>query len=514
MTEISTAPEARETWTRNSGFILAAIGSAVGLGNIWRFPGVAYESGGGAFLIPYLLALLTAGIPILFLDYAIGHRERGVAPLAFRRLRRHAEGIGWFQTGLLFVIGVYYAAVIAWAMSYFVYSFTLKWGDDSQTFFLEDFLRVGDPEISTTVVGHVAVPLVIVWLSVMTVLCLGVSRGVEKVNIVFIPLLLIGFSGLVIRALTLPGATEGLNALFTPKWDALTDLDVWIAAYSQIFFSLSIAFGIMIAYSSFQRRRANMTTSGLVVAFANSSFEILAGIGVFSALGFLAYQQQVAVSDLEGLSGPILTFVTFPAVISEMPGATLFGLVFFGSLVVAGFTSLISLLIGVSNALQEKFGLGRVPAAVLVTGVSGLISVALFSTTSGLIALDTVDQFANNLGVVTSAIVMTVFVVWVVRNGDLLRRHLNAVSTFQLGRWWLILIGGVAPAFLTIMLIQKVVSLIKDGYEGYPGWYVGLFGWGTIVLLVVVAIVFSVPSWKGRDNPEFIPWPPLDKEAS
>ena len=124
----------REQWGSQTGFILAAIGSAVGLGNIWRFPGVAYDNGGGAFLIPYLVALITAGIPILFLDYAIGHRFRGSAPTALRRLGgsrgRWLEGLGWFQVAIAFVIAIYYAVVIAWAMSFFVFSFDLRWGDD------------------------------------------------------------------------------------------------------------------------------------------------------------------------------------------------------------------------------------------------------------------------------------------------------------------------------------------------------------------------------------------------
>src|SRR5690606_3311928 len=121
----------REQWSGQLGFIMAAVGSAVGLGNIWRFPGVAYENGGGAFLIPYLVALITAGIPILFLDYAIGHRFRGSAPAAFRRLGgKWLESLGWFQVMIAFVIGLYYTAVIAWALSYFVFSFDLRWGDD------------------------------------------------------------------------------------------------------------------------------------------------------------------------------------------------------------------------------------------------------------------------------------------------------------------------------------------------------------------------------------------------
>ena len=515
MAGTNTAPavEQRDTWTHNTGFILAAIGSAVGLGNIWRFPGVAYESGGGAFLIPYLLALLTAGIPILFLDYAIGHRYRAAAPLAYRRMAKPAETLGWFQIGLSFVIAVYYAAVVAWSLSYFVYAFDLRWGEDTLGFFTGEYLQVGDPEISTTIVSSVAIPLVLVWVAILVVLALGVSRGVQRVNVIFIPLLVVAFLGLVIRALTLPGAADGLDALFTPNWSALLDLNVWIAAYAQIFFSLSIAFGIMVTYASFQRRKANMTSSGLVVAFANSSFEILAGIGVFATLGFFAHQQQVAVGDLEGLTGPILSFVTFPAVISEMPGGNIFGVVFFAALVLAGFTSLISILLGVAASMQEKFGLGRRTAALMVAAVSGTLSIALFSTTSGLLALDTVDQFANNVGIVLSAIVMTVVVVWVFRRSELLRQHLNAVSTFKVGRIWIGLLGILVPGFLLVMLGQKVVTLIGEGYEGLPTWYVGLFGWGMLALVVLAAVVLAAIPWKGRDGAEdFRPWPELEEE--
>lgn len=500
----------RQTWTSNRGFILAAIGSAVGLGNIWRFPGVAYDSGGGAFLIPYLIALVTAGLPILFLDYAIGQRYRGSAPLALRRLWRRAEVIGWFQTMLLFIISVYYAAVIAWALSYFYFSFGNKWGTDTKNFFVADYLHASEPGVSAELVAGVAWPLALVWVAIIVVLAAGIAGGVEKVNVIGIPLLVLGFGALVIRAVTLPGASDGLNALFTPDWGALTDLNVWIAAYSQIFFSMSIAFGIMIAYSSFQRRRANMTSSGLVVGFANSSFEILAGIGVFSALGFLAHQEGVAVGDLEGLTGPILSFVTFPAVISEMPGSVLFGALFFGSLVIAGFTSLVSLVVGVSVAVQEKFGLSQRVAAVVVGGVSAVLSFGLFATTTGLFTLDTVDMFANNIGVVASAIAMCVAVVWLAREGDVLRRHLNAISTFRLGRWWLALIGVFAPVFLLVMMIQKVIDLIANGYEDYPAWYIYTFGWGTVAFAVVGALVGTALSWRGRDDPGFRAWPSVD----
>ncbi|OLT49034.1 sodium-dependent transporter [Cellulosimicrobium sp. CUA-896] len=502
------AQRPREQWTGQVGFIVAAIGSAVGLGNIWRFPGVAYENGGGAFLVPYLVALLTAGIPILFLDYAIGHRFRGSAPTAFRRVARPFESLGWFQVMISFVIAVYYTAVIAWALSFFVYSFDLRWGDDPAGFFTGDYLQLADPGVSLDVVPSVLVPLVGVWVVVLVVLAAGVARGVQRANMVFLPLLVAAFLVLVVRALFLDGAVDGLNALFTPDWAALGDPNVWIAAYSQIFFSLSIAFGIMVTYASYRKRRANLTSPGLVVAFSNSSFEILAGIGVFATLGFLAGRQGVGVGELEGISGPILSFVTFPAIVSEMPGGPFFGALFFLSLAMAGFTSLLSILQVVSAGFQEKFSWTPRQAALRVGVVCAVVSVALFSTTTGLIALDTADQWANNIGIVASAVLTCVLVLWVRRRGSELQYHLNAVSTFRVGAWWQVLVALLAPLVLGYMLVSRVVTLLVDGYEGYPGWYLALFGWGTVALLVVGALVLTALRWR-RSPDAFVAWPPF-----
>lgn len=501
----------REQWTGQVGFILAAIGSAVGLGNIWRFPGVAYENGGGAFLIPYLIALITAGIPILFLDYAIGHRFRGSAPTAFRRLGgrrsgRWLEGLGWFQVAIAFVIGLYYTVVIAWALSYFVFSFDLRWGEDPAAFLTGEYLQVGDPGFSLEFVPGVLIPLAIVWIVTIAVLAAGVAKGVQRANVIFLPLLVVAFAVLVVRALFLDGAAEGLNALFTPNWEALGDPNVWIAAYSQIFFSLSIAFGIMITYASYRRRKSNLTAPGLVVAFANSSFEILAGIGVFATLGFFAFEQGVAVSELEGLTGVGLSFITFPAIVSQMPGGPIFGVLFFGSLTMAGFTSLLSVLQVVSAGFQEKFGLSPRQAAVRVGGVSAILSILIFSTTTGLLALDTADQWANNIGIVASAVLSTILVVWVVRKGDELRFHLNAVSTFRVGKVWIFLVGVLGPVVLGYMLISRIITLIVDGYADMPAWYLGVVGWGTIAFIIVAAVVFTMLRWK-RDPDDFTAWP-------
>lgn len=505
---VSTAPP-RAQWTGQIGFILSAIGSAVGLGNIWRFPGVAYENGGGAFLIPYIIALLTAGIPILFLDYAIGHRFRGSAPLALRRIAgRFGEGIGWFQVMICVFIAIYYTAVLAWAASFFVFSFDLRWGDDAAGFFVGDYLRVAEQPFTLEFVPSVLIPLVLMWVVALVVLGAGVVKGVQRLNVIAIPLLVAGFLILVIRALFLPGAGEGLNALFTPDFAALADPGVWIAAYGQIFFSLSVAFGIMMTYSSYRRRRSNLTTPGLVVAFGNSSFEILAGIGVFATLGFFAFQQGVTVSELDGLTGVGLAFMTFPALVAEMPGGPFFGVLFFGSLVLAGLTSLISVMEVILAAVMDKFGLTRAQAAYGLGGALAVVSIVLFGTTSGLTALDTIDNWANNIGIVASAVVMTVTVLWVRRSGGVLARHLSALSTFKVGRIWRFLVAVVAPLVLGYMLVQTVIGLIREPYSGYDSGYLLFVGWGSIVVMVLASVLLTMSRW--RDDPDrFVPWPEL-----
>lgn len=493
---IEGAPK-RETWNTQTAFLISAIGSAVGLGNIWRFPGVAYENGGGAFIIPYIGALLLIGLPVLFLDYSIGHKFQGTPPLALRRLAPKGEWLGWFQVAVSFIIFTYYAVVIAWAAHYVIYSVNEAWGDDTTTFFVTDFVRVTEAQsaFSLTPVAAVAIPLILIWVLALFIMARGIQGGIAAANKIFLPLLVILFAIMVVRSLFLPGAIDGLNAFFTPEWSALANPSVWLAAIAQIFYSLSVAFGIMMTYASYLGKKANLTGAGLVAGFANSSFEILAGIGVFSALGFMAFSQGVQISDLEGLSGVTLSFMTFPKIISMMPGGPLFGVLFFSSLVLAGFTSLVSLLQVVSGAFQDKFGFS-VMKATLVMGIPAMIiSVVLFGTMTGLNALDVVDAFINHLGVVGSAVMLTVFVAMRKKLPEL-RAHLNEVSSVKLPKAWDYVVGILAPVALSIMLISAIVDFLAEGYGGMPTWYIMVFGWGIILLAIVFAFVMTAMQWK------------------
>ncbi|GAB3127168.1 sodium-dependent transporter [Tsukamurella serpentis] len=501
MTE-ATIDRPREQWGTRAGFLLAAIGSAVGLGNIWRFPKEAYDNGGGAFMVPYLIALLSAGIPLLIFEYAVGHRARASAPRAMRRLGRPAAFVGWWQVGICFFIATYYAVILAWAVRYVGFSLDKSWGSDPASFFQKDFLQVADaPAILGAFVPGVLWPLVGIWVVALVVLALGVKRGIELANKVFIPLLLILFGILVVRALLLPGAAEGLNALFTPDWSAITDGKVWRSAYGQIFFSLSVGFGIMVTYSSYLKRKADLTGSALVAGFANSAFEILAGIGVFATLGFMALQAQVPIDEVvKGGTG--LAFIAFPQIISELSGgSSLFGVLFFGSLLLAGVTSLISIVEVIVAAVQDRTGLGRVPAVLAVGGATAAVSIAFFPTENGLYILDAVDHFINAYGIVLAALAALVIATYVLRILPLLQGHVDAVSSFRIGKLWLVLLGVVTPAMLIWMSVDSLLSEFKENYSGYSTDFLLAAGWGVAGAALLFGVGMSlIPGRRGRDE--------------
>ncbi|OHO51262.1 SNF family Na(+)-dependent transporter [Corynebacterium sp. HMSC035E02] len=488
----------RDTFNTRFVFLMAAIGSAVGLGNIWRFPYVAYENGGGAFLIPYMVALLTAGIPILWFDLAIGHRFRGSAPLAFRRISSRWEGIGWFKVGVNFFIAIYYAAIIAWAALYTIKSLQQTWGEDPSTYFMVDFLQA---DAEATYSGHV-VPsilgvMILVWVVCIATLATSINKGIGKLTSIFLPVLAVMFIILVIRAFFLDGAAEGLNAFFTPDWSVLSNPSVWIAAYGQIFFSLSIGFGIMITYASYLKPRTNLTNTGLVTAFANSSFEVLAGIGVFATLGYMAAQQGVAVDEVAS-SGIGLAFIAFPTIINLMPLGGLFGVLFFGSLFLAGVTSLISIMEVVVSAVADKFNISRRVSAISVGSAMGVLSCFLFATSSGLVTLDIMDKFTNNLGIVFGAICALVVVGWVTGRRREIQQHINAVSQFKVGGFWQFLTFVATPLLLVYFLVNEIITIVREGYEGYSSTQIGLFGWAVLGVILLVSFVMPLVAYRGN----------------
>ena len=482
----------RENWSARSGFIFAAVGSAIGLGNIWRFPYVAYENGGGAFLLPYLIALVTAGLPLLFLDYIVGHKYRRSAPLSYKQISPKAEVIGWWQVMVCLFIGAYYASVLAWAASYVYFSFGQKWQADPENFFTNQYLQSSTAGLSLDIIPHLFFPIVAMWMIVLTILLLGIKRGIEWSNKVFIPLLMVLFLILVVQAVRLPGAMSGLDAFFTPNWHAMTNYKVWLAAYGHIFFSLSVGFGIMVTYASYLGKKANLTASGLVVGLANSSFELLAGIGVFAALGFMAQVQGVPVADV--VKGGIgLAFIVFPKLISSLgDGGDWFGFLFFSCLVFAGITSLVSVMEVAISAIADKTGCQRKTAVLSVGGGTAVVSTLLFSTASAMTLVDIMDHFVNNIGVVLGALMSIILVGWIIRHKmNEFTQHVNAVSSIKLGKLWQVLLMVVTPLSLIVALGFTVSALFKEGYGDYSTRMTLIFGWGSVLCCLIGAILLT-----------------------
>ena len=488
----------RSQWGTRLGFLLAAIGSAVGLGNIWRFPATAYENGGGAFFIPYLFALLTAGITILIMEFTIGNKYRSSSPRSFSKMGKGMEWIGWWQVLISFVISTYYPVIIAWSLMFAYFSFGTKWGGDTSSFFFDEFLNMTDPGSFGSIVPNVFIPLLIVWTIVFFIMGKGVKRGIELANRIFIPTLMIIFVIIVIRAITLPGALEGLNAFFEPNWESIMDGSVWVAAYGQIFFSLSIAFAIMITYSSYLPKKSDITNNAFITGFANSSFELLAGIGVFAILGFMALQSGATIDQVVK-SGVALAFVVFPEIISQMPASSLFGILFFLSLFLAGISSMISITETYIAGVQEKFSISRSKAIIFGAGLSFVISL-LYATQGGLVLLDTVDYFINNYGVALAGLFEVVAIAWFARILKDLQNHADGQSSIKLGWWWRLSIGVITPVVLGYMMLQNLRNDLQIPYEGYPFDFLFNFGWLLAIGVMFLGALLTIKKWPSKDH--------------
>ncbi|MDA0108299.1 sodium-dependent transporter [Vibrio sp. La 4.2.2] len=485
----------REQWGSRAGFILAAVGSAIGLGNIWRFPYMAYENGGGAFFVPYLFAMITAGIPFMILEFSMGQKYRGSAPATLAKINSKFEWLGWFQVGVAATIAVYYVAVIGWAISYFGMSFTQSWGTDTNAFFFSEYLQLGDnsPSNLGDIQWKIAGSMLIAWAITYAAIAGGVKSGIERAAKIMMPVLFIMVLLLIGRMIFLPGALDGVNYMFEPDFSKIWDVKVWAAAYGQIFFTLSIGFAIMLAYSSYLPEKSDITNNAFMTVLINCGFSILAGIMIFSVLGYMAQEQGKPLTEVV-TAGVGLAFVTLPAAINLLPAPYILGPLFFFALVIAGLSSHISIMEAVTSAVIDKLKWRRNKAASVICGAGLVISMA-FATNGGLLLLDLVDHFANNVGIVASCLIEIILMAWLLKIADV-RDYVNQISDFTIGTWFDVCLRFITPVILAIIVATKFKTLFTEGYGGYDQSDLLLLGWGLMGLLVVVGIVINLTSKK------------------
>ncbi len=484
----------REQWGSRAGFILAAVGSAIGLGNIWRFPYMAYENGGGAFFIPYLFAMLTAGIPFMILEFGMGQKYKGSAPRVFAKLNKKYEWLGWFQISIVTIIGIYYVAVIGWAISYFSMSFTQSWGTDTNAFFFGEYLKLGSdnsPSQLGSIQWHIAIPMIIAWGVTFIAIFSGIKGGIERATKIMMPLLFLMVIALIARMVFLPGALDGLNYLFQPDFSKIADPKVWSAAYGQIFFTLSVGFAIMLAYSSYLPEDSDINNNAFMTVLINCGFSIVAGILIFSILGSMAHEQAKPLTEVVS-SGVGLAFVTIPAAINLLPAPYILGPIFFFALVIAGLSSHLSIIEAATSAFMDKLNWSRRKAALVVCG-GGLVASMAFATNGGLLLLDLVDYFINNIALLSSCVIELLIMGWIVKLTDI-HKHVNSLSEFTVGNWFEYCLRYLSPAFLIVILATNIKNTIIDGYGGYSHSDLLTLGWGVIAAMLIVAIVINKTS--------------------
>lgn len=435
---------AKEVFGSRITFVAAAIGMAVGTGNIWRFPRVAAEWGGGAFLVALVVANLVWAIPILMAESFMGSKSRLGTVGAFRDFmgRRFAwmgAYMGFVTVGILF----YYSVVCGWTLRYLLYSLTGTFDEGRDTQALWD-------EFTSTPWQTILFHLLAIGL-VGAVVARGLKRGYEQILKWAIPALFVILLVLAVQALTLDGAEEGLRHLFVPEWDRLGDAQLWLQAFTQMAFSTGAGWGLYLTYAVYMRRREDFGLNATVVCAGNLLASLFAGTAVIGALYALGEPQQIAAATA-GNEG--LAFVFFPQLFAEMPGGAFFGVLFFLALVMAGLSSLIAMAELAARNVMDA-GVTRTRAVGLVVGVTAV---------AGIPSALSLDFFANQDFVWGVALLISglLAAIAMMKYGlERARAAMDADSDFRIRAWWPWLIR-LFPAMFAFVIGWWVYRAIDE----------------------------------------------------
>jgi len=503
--------EERQKWGSPVEFLLSCIAMSVGLGNVWRFPYTAYENGGGAFLIPYLVVLIMIGRPLYFMELSLGQFSSSSNVKVWNMVPA-ARGVGFAQViGTASVVS-YYCVLIALAIYYLVVScqpvlpWTVCWSElqeenvicmdgfvnvtnssmsdiSSKTTSAEQYFKKGVLKENPDISSGVGLPdlkllgsLAACWLLLFLTLWKGVASSgkVAYVTAIFPYIVLIT---LLVKGLTLPGALEGIMFYITPQWNQLLNMKVWYAAVTQSFFSLSTGFGALITYASYNDFKHNSYRDALIISFTDTFTSLLAGFVIFSILGSLAYELGVPVKDVVD-SGPGLAFVSYPSALAKFDYLPqLFSVLFFLMLVTLGLGSATGLLTGIITVFCD---LWPEKNKTMITGIICLIGFAIGSvyvTPGGQAILALVDYFGGGFIIFLIAIIEVIGVSWIYG----LRRLLSDIKfmmNISLGIYWKFCLGFFVPFSLIAIFIYFVITYEPLTYQGtvypaaaeYAGW--------------------------------------------
>lgn len=487
----------REKWSSRSTFILAAIGSAVGLGNAWRFPGLAAKHGGGAFLFVYLLAMLVIGIPMLMMEIGIARRVRRGAPGSMRAIHKKAEHIGWIAVSNGFFICTYYAAVFAWVVLMFFasYRFAGLTGDPAGASALWATLikTTGTTTGYTTIAWNVLGCLIVAWVACYLCIRKG-TTSVGKVVKYTVSLPVICLLILAVRGFTMQGAMAGLAKLFIPDWSALASSGLWIDAIGQVFYSLSCAMAIMFAYGSFLDESSNIAVDAIIISFADMFISVLAGIVMFTTMAGVGMLGDMSASGIK------TAFIIYPQAIVSLTNVpwlnALFAYVFYFCLITLAIDSLFSIVEGVSTAVSDKFKCSK-HKTTLSLCIIGFVLGLIFVTGAGMAWLDVLDYFINGYTLIFTGVLEVVTIGWCFKTSKVLEEVNRNTGKFKMPAWWFInSIKYAAPIVLSVLLIWNIVTLIVSGglygaADGYSLLSNIVAGWLVMALSLVSGFIIK-----------------------
>lgn len=447
-TKLPTQDKQRDQFRSTFGFIMAAAGSAVGLGNIWRFPYITGVSGGGAFVLIFLFCALTVGASLLLAEFTIGRYGSVNAIDSYSKIKKNAKYIGFLGFFSAFIFLSYYSVVSGWTVFYSIQSFFGLNGispDQTGNFFAA---FISDP-VKPLIYHGIFMALTIL------IVIKGISKGIEASTRIMMPMLFGMLIILVLRSITLPGASEAIKWYLSPDFSKITG-GTWIAALGQVFFSMSVGMSGMVTYASYLGKKENLPKTAIVVSLMDTVVALLAGFVIFPA---------VFSFGIEPGAGPGLVFVTLPTVFSQMPFGSLFSFIFFVLLSVACLTSSISILEMPVSYLIEKFKMTRIKAAFIV----GAIAYALGVTVSlgfglwgdvkllGKGIFDLFDYFGSNISLPVGGFATAILIGWFWNKKEALNEASNeGLVAKKLLPIWFFIIKYIAPIVILLIFLNNI----------------------------------------------------------
>jgi neurotransmitter:Na+ symporter, NSS family len=434
-----------EKWSSKFGFILAAIGSAVGIGNIWRFSSVVGLNGGGAYLIPFLIAVFLFALPLMMLELLIGRYKKGTVISAFGSVRKQFRILGWIVVSIGFIILSYYLVITGWIVGYLVSSIS-----NSGLEFV-DFTALYQPLIY----------FVFVALITGLIISFGVKRGIQRISTILMPFCFILLIILAIFCTTLSGFGDGINFFLTPDFSVLANPLIWAAAFGQAFFSLSVGSGILLTYGTYLDEKTDIVQSSLIITFADLAVAFLAGIIIFPI---------VFTFGLAPGMGAELAFTTLPLAFSQIPYyGQILAIAFFLLLFFAALTSSISMLEVSVSSVMEKTSFSRRKTSTILTlliilvGLPAALSYSSVNlTVFGARILDVLDETLGTIGLPITALLITLVFTWFIQKKVI-------TEELQDSEKWTNLVLYTAKFVIPVILIITTVSQLVLTVD-FGGW--------------------------------------------